>query len=72
MKESFENGFGKWASNANVFLNPQTKLQIGKKYDYNAAFKTGSSEETWVAKGITIRWETYPIYHIDNIGMEKI
>jgi hypothetical protein len=53
-----------------VILGPANEVADWKNYGYDAAFNTGSSEEAWVSIGITVRWETYLIYHIDDIEVE--
>lgn len=41
-----------------------------KKYSLTKAVDTGSSEELWVAVGISVRWETYMTYYIDDVETE--
>jgi len=38
-----------------------------KHYTHETTLKTGSSEEVWVAVGITVRWETEMTYNIDDV-----
>lgn len=38
-----------------------------KRYDYTVKVNAGSSGEIWVALGISVRWETYMAYFIDNV-----
>ncbi|UCD40111.1 MAG: hypothetical protein JSV87_00750 [Candidatus Bathyarchaeota archaeon] len=38
-----------------------------KRYSHAATFQTGSSEQAWVAVGITVRWETEMTYNFDDI-----
>lgn len=38
-----------------------------KRYDYTIDIDTSSNEAIWVALGISVRWETYMTYYIDNI-----
>ena len=38
-----------------------------KKYSYTTNLQTGSSEEVWVAVGISVRWETEMTYNIDDV-----
>ncbi|MEM2908219.1 MAG: hypothetical protein QXP65_03375 [Candidatus Hadarchaeales archaeon] len=38
-----------------------------KRYSYTANIDIGSSEEIWVALGLSVRWETYMMYYIDNV-----
>ncbi len=41
-----------------------------KNYAYTADFTTDSNGEGWVAVGITVRWETYMTYYIDDVRIE--
>jgi hypothetical protein len=41
-----------------------------KKYSLTVDIDTGSSEEIWVALGISVRWETYMTYYIDDVDIE--
>jgi len=41
-----------------------------KRYSLAANIETGSSEEIWVALGISVRWETFMTYYIDNIEVQ--
>ena len=41
-----------------------------KRYSYTANIDTGSSEEIWVALGISVRWETCMTYYIDNVEVK--
>lgn len=41
-----------------------------KSYAYTADLTTDSNGETWVAVGITVRWETYMTYYIDDVRIE--
>lgn len=43
-----------------------------KRYNYTANINTGSSEEIWVALGISVRWETHMTYYIDNVEIKII
>ena len=38
-----------------------------KRYTYKTTLHTVSSEEVWVAVGITVRWETEMTYNIDDV-----
>jgi hypothetical protein len=38
-----------------------------KRYSYKANINVGSGEEMWVALGLSVRWETYMTYYIDNV-----
>ncbi len=38
-----------------------------KRYSHTATMNTGSSEEVWVAVGITVRWETEMTYNLDDV-----
>ena len=41
-----------------------------KNYAYTADLNTGSNGEAWVAVGISVRWETYMTYYIDDVRIE--
>jgi hypothetical protein len=41
-----------------------------KNYVYTADLTTDSNDEVWVAVGITVRWETYMTYYIDDVKIE--
>jgi len=41
-----------------------------KNYAYEANVNTDSTAEAWIAVGITVRWETYLTYYIDNVRIE--
>lgn len=41
-----------------------------KHYVYTADLNTGSNGEAWVAIGISVRWETYMTYYIDDVRIE--
>lgn len=43
-----------------------------KRYNYAVRVDSGSSEEIWVALGISVRWETYMTYFIDNVEVRII
>ena len=53
-----------------IILGLANEVADWKKYGYDIALNTASSEEVWVAIGITVRWETYLTYHIDDIEVE--
>jgi len=38
-----------------------------KRYTHTATLTTGSSEEVWVAVGITVLWETDMTYNLDDV-----
>jgi hypothetical protein len=38
-----------------------------KNYAYTADLNTDSNGEAWVAVGISVRWETYLTYYIDDV-----
>ena len=46
------------------------KVAGWKNYTYATTFQTGSSEEVWVAVGISVRWESYMTYYIDDVQVE--
>jgi hypothetical protein len=41
-----------------------------KNYAYTAKLNTDQNVEAWVAVGITVRWETYMTYYIDDVKIE--
>ncbi len=41
-----------------------------KRYSLVSDIDTGSSEEIWVALGISVRWETHMTYCIDDVKIE--
>jgi len=41
-----------------------------KEYSLAAVADTGSSEELWVAAGISVRWEAHMTYLIDDVEIE--
>jgi len=41
-----------------------------KNYTYTTTLDIGSDREVWVAVGITVRWETYMNYFIDDVEIE--
>ncbi|HUT16830.1 MAG TPA: hypothetical protein VMW84_00850 [Acidobacteriota bacterium] len=41
-----------------------------KNYAYTAKLNTDQNVEAWVAVGITVRWETYVTYYIDDVRIE--
>ncbi|MGB9842576.1 MAG: hypothetical protein ACPLKZ_07695 [Candidatus Bathyarchaeales archaeon] len=43
-----------------------------KKYVYTSTLNTDSSGEVWVAFGISVRWETYMTYYIDDVKIEVV
>jgi len=40
-----------------------------KEYTYTTILLTGSSNEVWVAVGITVGWETEMTYNIDDVSV---
>jgi len=53
-----------------VVLGPANEVAGWKKYTYATALNTGSSEELWIAVGITVRWETPMTYYVDDVEIE--
>jgi len=51
-------------------LGPANEVAGWKNYIYTTALNTGSSEEVWIAVGITVRWETPMTYYIDDVEIE--
>ena len=50
-----------------AILGQTNEVAGWKTYAYTTNFYTGSSDEVWVAVGITVRWETQMIYNIDDV-----
>jgi hypothetical protein len=38
-----------------------------KKYEYSTVLDSSQSGEVWVAVGISVRWEAYLTYYIDDV-----
>jgi len=53
-----------------AILGSANEVEGWKNYNYTTGLYTGSSEEVWVALGITVRWETYMTYYIDDVKIE--
>jgi hypothetical protein len=51
-------------------IGPANEVAGWKRYSLTAIIDTGSSEEIWVALGISVRWETFITYYIDNVEVE--
>ncbi len=49
------------------FLEQANQVEGWKEYNYATQLNTGSSDLVWIALGITVRWETYMSYNIDDI-----
>ncbi|MEM0008142.1 MAG: hypothetical protein QXR89_07775 [Candidatus Bathyarchaeia archaeon] len=41
-----------------------------KRYEYSKILDSSSSGELWAAIGISVRWETYLTYYIDDVKIE--
>jgi len=55
-----------------VVVGSANEIAGWKKYSLTRAIDTGSSEELWVALGISVRWETYMTYYIDNVEIKVL
>ncbi len=55
-----------------IVLGPANEVAGWKRYGLVVDIDSESSEELWVAAGISVRWETYMTYYIDNITVELI
>ncbi len=53
-----------------VVLGPANEVAGWKSYAHTVNLNTGSSGEFWVAVGITVRWETYMTYYVDDVRIE--
>ena len=51
-------------------LGPANEVAGWKNYVHTANLNTGSSGELWIAVGLTVRWETYMTYYIDDVSIE--
>lgn len=51
-------------------LGPVNEVAGWKSYTHTTSLDTGSSEELWIAMGISVRWETYMTYYIDDVEIE--
>lgn len=51
-------------------VGPANEVAGWKRYSLTASIDTGSSEEIWVALGISVRWETYMTYYVDAVEVE--
>ena len=43
-----------------------------KNYAYTADLNTDSNGAAWVAVGLSVRWETYMTYYIDDVKIEVV
>jgi len=50
-----------------VVLGVANEVAGWKEYTHTATLQIGSSNEVWVAIGITVRWETEMTYKIDSV-----
>ena len=50
-----------------TILGPANEVAGWKRYTYTTTLYTGSSDEVWVAVGITVRWETEMNYNLDDV-----
>jgi len=53
-------------------LGQANQVSGWKEYNYIASLNTSSSDEVWVAVGITVLWETYMNYYIDSVTIHII
>jgi len=51
-------------------IGPANEVKGWKTYNFTMSLHTGSSDEIWVALGISVRWETYMTYYIDDVKVE--
>ena len=51
-------------------LGPANEVAGWKSYTHTASLDMGSSEELWIAIGISVRWETHMTYYIDDVEIE--
>jgi len=50
-----------------TILGPANGVAGWKRYTYTTTLDTGSSDEVWVAVGITVLWETEMTYNVDDV-----
>jgi len=51
-------------------LGPADEVAGWKNYVYAVSLENVSSVDFWVAVGISVRWETYMTYYIDDVEVE--
>lgn len=51
-------------------LGPADTAEGWKNYVYTAVLDASSSGKAWVAVGISVRWETYLTYNVDDVEIE--
>lgn len=51
-------------------LGPANQVAGWKRYSFATSVDTGSSDAILVAVGISVRWETYMTYHIDDVEVK--
>jgi len=49
---------------------PANQVSGWKEYSHKVNLNTGSNGEIWIALGITVNWETYMSYNIDDVRIE--
>ena len=52
-----------------IVLGSANEVAGWKEYTYTTILLTGSSNEVWVAVGITVGWETEMTYNIDDVSV---
>ncbi len=55
-----------------IVIGNANEVEGWKRYVYTTSINTDSSEEIWVALGISVRWETRMTYYIDNVEVKII
>jgi|GEM_PF-514362 len=53
-----------------IVLGAANEVAGWKNYAYRLELDLGSSEELWVAVGVSVRWETEMTYYLDDIRIE--
>ena len=53
-----------------ALVGPANEVAGWKNYAHTMDFNTGSSGEFWVAVGISVRWEAYMTYYIDDVRID--
>lgn len=53
-----------------VVLSQANEVAGWKSYSLVVDIESGKAQEAWVAVGISVRWETYMTYYIDDVIIE--
>ncbi len=47
------------------------EVAVWKNYAYTSDLTIGSNGEAWIGIGISVRWETYLTYYIDDVRIDS-